>query len=314
MLHNLLSLVLFSTSAYAQIFNDSSVQSCSGPIQAIARDDFPINSTGTARLAHGPAREPWYVSLTITDRRKPGVIYGDSITWQQLEGFLSVPNSLTGSRKDNQTEYCMFMLPPRGPSSQEEAGDCTAVLSDECMRSLIHNTPSMWDGRCHKPSDVEEACGTYVPLVSGTSFPVVPFFYKTSGSRVSVFCKRTLSNNAKGSPSNFSSTDCTLTGLPHIDLPEDYRTYGDLPVTVYGGGNDRENFDWYDKNVRQVVPMLFTIKSSDGTVENKAVCLAPDNVLEGSRIPESTAARSSSAHAFGAAITVMAVVFLLSAA
>ncbi|KAF5847957.1 hypothetical protein GGP41_009177 [Bipolaris sorokiniana] len=275
--------LLFSTSAYAQIFNDSSVQSCSGPIQAIARDDFPINSTGTARLAHGPAREPWYVSLTITDRRKPGVIYGDSITWQQLEGFLSVPNSLTGSRKDNQTEYCMFMLPPRGPSSQEEAGDCTAVLSDECMRSLIHNTPSMWDGRCHKPSDVEEACGTYVPLVSG-------------------------------SPSNFSSTDCTLTGLPHIDLPEDYRTYGDLPVTVYGGGNDRENFDWYDKNVRQVVPMLFTIKSSDGTVENKAVCLAPDNVLEGSRIPESTAARSSSAHAFGAAITVMAVVFLLSAA
>ncbi|KAJ5023212.1 hypothetical protein J3E72DRAFT_378460 [Bipolaris maydis] len=275
--------LLFSTSASAQVFNDSSVRGCSGPIQVIARDEFPINSTGTARLAHGSAREPWYVSLTITDRRQRGVVYGDSITWQQLEGFLSVPSSLAGSQRDNQTEYCMFMLPPRDPSSQEEAGDCTGVLSDECMRSLIHNTPSIRDGRCHTPSDVEEACGTNVPLVSR-------------------------------SPSNFSSTDCTLTGLPHIDLPEDYRTYGDLPVAVYGGGNDRENFDLYDKNVHQVVPMLFTIKSSDGTVENKAVCLAPDNVLEGSRVPESTAARSSSAHASEAALTVMAVVFLLSVA
>lgn len=167
--------LLFSTSAHAQVFNDSSVQNCSGPIQVIARDDFPINSTGTARLAQGSAREPWYVSLTITDRREPGIVYGDSITWQQLEGFLSVPSSLVGSQQNNQTEYCMFMLPPRDSSSQEEAGDCISVLSDECMRSLVHNTPSMWDGRCHKPSDVEEACGTHVPLVSRTFF-LVDFF------------------------------------------------------------------------------------------------------------------------------------------
>jgi hypothetical protein len=149
---------LLFTSSYAQALNDSSPEDCYGHF---------VNSTGVVRLGPGPALDdPWYLSLTITDRRDPMYIQGDSATWQQLEGFLSVPSSLDGGQEGNQTDYCMYMLPPHDAASQEEAGSCSGVLSDECIFAMQHNTPSHMDGDCHKPSNLEEVCGSGGPFAT----------------------------------------------------------------------------------------------------------------------------------------------------
>lgn len=282
---------LLLTPCHAQSLNDSSVQECPSPIRTIVNGRQPFNSTGTVRLAPGPAqKDSWYLSLTITDRRDPQYIYGDSATWQEREGFLSVPESLAGSREGNQTEYCMYMLPSRDATSQEQPGNCTGLLSDECMTALQHNTPSFSDGKCQKPNNLEDACGTMSPLGMSKLFPY--------------FLEDTLANNAPDTPSNFSSSNCTLARLPHVDLPEEYRTYGYLPVSMARGGDDRGNFDLYDKHVREAVPLVLSIKALDGIVEHKVVCLAPDNVVDGSRDPESAAARVSSRVSIIAALAV----------
>lgn len=75
---------LLSIPCHAQILNDSSVQNCLSPISTIVNGRQPFNSTGTVRLAPGPAqKDPWYLSLTITDRRDPQYVYGESATWQE---------------------------------------------------------------------------------------------------------------------------------------------------------------------------------------------------------------------------------------
>ena len=99
-----------------------------------------------------------------------------------------------------------------------------------------------------------------------------------------------------------------------MDLPNNYRTYGYLPVSVSQGGDDREKYDVYDKHVQEVVPMVFTIRAPDGAVEHRVVCLAPDSVVDGSRVPESAAAHSTSGAPLGAALAVMALVSILSIA
>jgi hypothetical protein len=124
----------------------------------------------------------------------------------------------------------------------------------------------------------------------------------------------TFANNAKGIPWNFTRRGCALTGLPRIDLPDDYRTYGPLPMSVMRGGDDRENFDLYDKNVREAVPMAFTIRDSDGDIEHRVLCLAPDNVVEGSRVPQSAAAHLTTKTSLEAALAVMALMFISSSA
>ena len=153
--------LLHTTASNAQTWNDSSVQGCQGPINLIASGNHPFNSTGIVRLAPDAVRdEPWYISLTITDRRDPHYIYGDSASWQEREGFLSVPSSLAGSDDGNQTEWCMYTLPAQDVGSQEEDGDCGGILSDDCISALRDNTPPMSDGECYRPDNLEEACGT----------------------------------------------------------------------------------------------------------------------------------------------------------
>jgi hypothetical protein len=98
--------------------------------------------------------------------------------------------------------------------------------------------------------------------------------------------------------------------LPHVDLPNDYRTYGFLNVGTNDGGDDRENFDLYDKYVREAVPMVLTVRSPDGDYETKVVCLAPNNVVNGSRVPEESLATSPNSAA--ALWTAMAVAALIS--
>lgn len=118
----------------------------------------------------------------------------------------------------------------------------------------------------------------------------------------------------KGTPSNFNSTECSLSGMPHVDLPDNYRTYYAHYVPVSEGGGGYENYDLYDRHVREAVPMVFTIKSPGGTIAHKAVCVAPNKVVEGSRVPESAATQLASGNSLAATLVVMALVSVLSIA
>ncbi|RYN59030.1 hypothetical protein AA0114_g1646 [Alternaria tenuissima] len=245
---------------YAQALNDSSVLGCSPPISTIVNGHLPFNSTGTFRLDPGSAfDDPWYLSITITDRRGPNYVHGDSLTWQERETFLSVPDSLTENQHGSQTQYCMYTLPSLDVRNQEEHGSCIGALSNACIEHVQYNTPTMLDNLCPRPYELTQICGSY-------------------------------GEHVIGSPRNFSSTECTLTRLPNVDLPERYRTYAYMSTAIRKGGDDREGYDAYDRHVKEAVPTVFTIKAPDGTIETKVVCLAPDNVVEGSRIPPESAA------------------------
>ncbi|KAI4954066.1 hypothetical protein J4E91_001775 [Alternaria rosae] len=264
--------------AASLLLNSCYAQDCQGPINAIESGNHHFNSTGTARLPSNPTHDDdWYVSVTITDRRNPRYIYGPSMPWQEREAFLSVPDFLVGSQDGNQTQYCVYELPGHDASSQQDAGDCSGVLSDDCIDALMKNTPVMSDGRCHKPENVEDACGMVA------SQPV-------------------------------GHTECSLSEMPHVDLPDNYRTYYAHYVPVSEGGGGYENFDLYDKHVREAVPMIFTIKSPGSTIAHKVVCVAPNNVVDGSRVPESAAAQLTSGTSLAAALAVMALVSVFSIA
>jgi hypothetical protein len=89
-------------------------------------------------------------------------------------------------------------------------------------------------------------------------------------------------------PLNFSSSRCTLDELPSIDLPENYKTFGGFPGgALLAGDRELEEYDAYDLRVRQPIPLLLTAQFDDTrTRQRKMVCIAPNNVVEGSRIPE----------------------------
>ena len=99
-----------------------------------------------------------------------------------------------------------------------------------------------------------------------------------------------------------------------MNLSENYRTYGYLPVDVTRGGDDREDFDLYDTHVRQAVPVVFTVRAPNRAVEHKVVCLSPNTVVEGSRVPESAAALTNPRASFGAALAVMVLMSIMSIA
>lgn len=102
--------------------------------------------------------------------------------------------------------------------------------------------------------------------------------------------------------------------MPHVDLPDNYRTYYAHYVPVSEGGGGYKNFDLYDRHVREAVPMVFTMKSPDGTIAHKVVCVAPNNVVDGSRVPESAAAQLTTETSLAAALAVMALVSVFSIA
>jgi hypothetical protein len=83
-------------------------------------------------------------------------------------------------------------------------------------------------------------------------------------------------------------------------------------VSTFQGGDDRENFDLYDQHVREAVPMVLTVRAPDGAVETKVICLVPNNVVEGSRgAEESAASRSSSGAVLGITAAVVALMSIL---
>lgn len=86
---------------------------------------------------------------------------------------------------------------------------------------------------------------------------------------------------------NLTSATCTVDGLPHVDIPANYST---ISIGVDGnlGMPGSETDQTYDLRVRQPIPIVLTGRDSDDDSRGwrRLACLAPNEVVEGSREPE----------------------------
>ncbi|KAF5660895.1 hypothetical protein FHETE_8746 [Fusarium heterosporum] len=226
-------------------------------IRNIGKDDWLYNSTGTIPIQLTGQNDPWQITVTVKDVRGPVLWHGDRRSSQELSIYLSVPESLVGSSKGNETFVCAYVmrgLNETATNSTIADDSCNGILSDDCIEEF-KDAPVPDGGRCPEVTTSEE-CGQRFIL-------------------------------KQQNPLNFSSRRCTLDELPGVNLPENYKTFGGLPGGVpLPGDRELDNFDSYDLMVRQPIPMLFTVQSGN-TSQSKTVCIAPTNVLQDSRIPES---------------------------
>ncbi|KAF5001082.1 hypothetical protein FGRMN_1276 [Fusarium graminum] len=253
----LLTWLCFAGHGLAQNNDSSSYDDCPESIQNIGKDNWLYNSTGTIPIELTGQDDPWQITATIKDVRDPVLWYGDRRSSQELSIYLSVLESLVGSSKGNETFVCAYVmrgLNETATNSTNADDSCSGILSNECIEEF-KDAPVSDGGKCPEVS-VSEECGQRLIL-------------------------------KQRNPLNFSSIRCTLDELPGVDLPENYKTFGGLPGGVpLPGDRELDNFNSYDLIVRQPIPMLFTVQSGD-TRQSKIVCIAPNNVLEDSRIPES---------------------------
>ena len=88
---------------------------------------------------------------------------------------------------------------------------------------------------------------------------------------------------------NLTNTTCNA-APPGIDVPAGFSTrplFGTGPTEApWEYDTDVDNFTWYDEYITRPVPVLVAAASDDapGGV-TKVVCIAPDHVREGSRVP-----------------------------
>lgn len=91
---------------------------------------------------------------------------------------------------------------------------------------------------------------------------------------------------------NFSSTNCALDDIPGVDIPDDYATFSSLVGGLQQPGENGVGYELYDLRVQQTIPVFMSAivpgepASADWKHEKRVFCLAPDDVREGSRVPE----------------------------
>lgn len=88
-------------------------------------------------------------------------------------------------------------------------------------------------------------------------------------------------------PINVFNSTCGLDDLPHIELPQGYRS---LSTQLGGGFRNLGEFtdETYDLRVRQPIPIVLTGRANaeDRQGWSRVLCLAPDDIVPGSRVPE----------------------------
>ncbi|KAG9506343.1 hypothetical protein J7337_003326 [Fusarium musae] len=75
--------------------------------------------------------------------------------------------------------------------------------------------------------------------------------------------------------------------MPYLDLPANYTTFGTGGWVGLNGDDDRADFDRYDMRVQESIPVLMSVTNGNDSSESKLLCIAPDQVVPGSRKPES---------------------------
>ncbi|TDZ15709.1 hypothetical protein Cob_v011397 [Colletotrichum orbiculare MAFF 240422] len=251
----------FAKSATAQYSNASAYENCSVAIRDIVnqRDVFgDFNSSGTTASTMGHSADDWYVSVGISDSRHGLVTYDGYPTGQQVNVFLSVPESLIGSQRGNDTLYCPYRFQSQNVSSSAGSGEetCSGVLSDRCLEALRSAAGPREDG-CPRIDVADDRDG-----MSTEQWTLAP--------------------------RNFSDGTCALGVLPRVSLPDGYQSYSaDVGRLLFPADRNLTEFDAYDLRVRQAVPILITSRMVGSEETHVAMtCTSPDEVSSGSREPD----------------------------
>ncbi|CAG7564468.1 unnamed protein product [Fusarium equiseti] len=270
----LISCLLLAGQATAQNFTAN--ETCPAHVRNIKEGGFGshFNSTGSISVQF-PQQGEWRISVSLTDTRAENLWYGDYRSMQWLSTWLSVPESLVGTKKGNETNVCVYMM--RGDNhtatnATEPRESCDGIIDEECMGEILEFDSPLKDGRCPRMRDnFSFGCGHFM-LTQSESTHELPDWYHTD---LSVH------------PRNFSSSNCTLDELQNVDLDNDYVTYGGFPSgALLPGDRELDSFEAYDLQVRQPVGLLF-VTHYDGNVSSEMVCIAPNDLAEGSRVPQS---------------------------
>ncbi|KAF5555087.1 hypothetical protein FNAPI_6244 [Fusarium napiforme] len=264
--------------------NSSLPKNCTTEIRRIDEDYLIYNSTRTARTSFAGQNRPWYITLAVTDRRRPDIVFGGVDTSQELSTFISVHKTLA-DRKNSDIRVCPSMLEASNRTSENppdmdapentsyENHSCKGVVSEKCIGEFENSTHGIPADATKCPSlyslDLSDECRALLSISQSISEP-------------SLGCLTMCANyNVSAIPRNFSSARCSLDKMPYLDLPEDYLTFGSGLWTGLIGDEDRKDFDKYDLRVQQTIPLLI---SAAGT--NRLICIAPDQVVPGSRKPQ----------------------------
>ncbi|OWY45761.1 hypothetical protein AA0118_g9252 [Alternaria tenuissima] len=264
----LLAASLISTSAAQNTTNTTGPAECN-PSGRTPSYEQPVNGTGTWNVSVGNAID-LYVSLTFGEsRNNPRNSTDNRVFDPWTYAYISAPENTT-------TQACLFMFDALDNHRQGDGQNgCDGVISQKCQDLLEKkyqfpvNILDLIDSsskgfRCPSltldKDEVDEACGE-------------GFFGGISTTLTA----------------NLTNTTCNA-APPGIDVPAGFSTRG-----LFGTGpteapweydTDVDNFTWYDEYITRPVPVLVAAASDDapGGV-TKVVCIAPDHVREGSRVP-----------------------------
>ncbi|KAH7402901.1 hypothetical protein BKA66DRAFT_544961 [Pyrenochaeta sp. MPI-SDFR-AT-0127] len=227
------------------------------------------NSTGHRRfrLSNPDAGgQDSYLSVTLQDTRNSSPV---EAPLQGISGYISAPANV-------QAQVCSHMFRGINATAGTGSEDCEGIISQDCVNYLRRETRLLWswtsDGRrrlsCHvRPGNDElrRSCGS-----AGNA-----------GNGIISFTSQIDTIN----------TNCVNPSPPGIELPDSYRTHGlgsFGPASDAGDGKygDFGDYSTYDLHVRQTMLWVITGFFNDNTTEAYALCLAPNIVAEGSRIPQ----------------------------
>ncbi|KAF5608329.1 hypothetical protein FPANT_545 [Fusarium pseudoanthophilum] len=227
--------------------------------QNAAGDRQYYNSTRTLSYKFKGQSKPWYITTAVTDVRPQN---GER-SRLEISVFVSVPQGYATSRDGRDIRFCgqeMARVWKTSDNPTDAEHSCEGVISAKCVK------------------EYEDA---YLPVPArGQKCPD----FNPVGYNVSKECRH---QNFAGFIRNFTSTRCELEDLPYFDLPANYETCS-LGWQGFDGDSDPDDFDRYDRTVQQTLPVLMSVANGkDNTSESKLLCITPNQVVPGSRTPES---------------------------
>ncbi|KAI4941915.1 hypothetical protein J4E91_010465 [Alternaria rosae] len=238
---------LLSTSATAQNSTQNSTDpSC--PNLENGLYNLPVNGSGTANVSD------LILSVTFGESRNAG---------NQDNQFSAMQMAWLSAPADSQEQTCVWFFD--GIDNVRQTGDspnsCDGVIPQKCV--------DLMESQVTLPDNVLELMGDQ------------PGSYSCPGLR---FDKDELEEACGPSMAGILGSNMLSTG---VQLPDGYHTQSIGGFGPRGVGNYDEqldNFTMYDEYITRPHPMIVA-SVANGKAKTSVVCIAPQDVLEGSRVP-----------------------------
>ncbi len=288
---------LLLASSYAQDnTTDSDQDSC--------RIDFdpraPVNATGSlnihwSALMMDPSQNDWTLTLTYNETR------GSNGTIHRWESYISAPG-------ESEAKACTFMLAALNKtSSSTKREGCDGVIDDACT-TVLRETIYLGND-CSWPEPIDEyaerlrqVCGADI-LSSGMrtyrKCKLQCYLARSTDMLTTILAPVEIGN---------STDSCSHSNPPGSSPRDNYQTFQlasqVLDSTNWNSDRNASDFTWYDVHAKQTVPIVVAAEFLGGIAETHVVCVAPNEIAKGSRIPVQRSAASISRQTESAAVAI----------